>query len=98
MPFGSRLEDFHEPPRVINARNAEDRYWQDFAGKVREALPPSQSDSILANTGPQWNIREVDALIAAGKQQLRLNPGRELEVRLWRSSHQHKFLDREAVQ
>ena len=39
LPEGSSLEDFHEPPRKIHAKNAEGHYWKDFATQVRESFP-----------------------------------------------------------
>ena len=64
------MEDFHEPPQKIHARNAEGRYCQEFAGKVRVAIPASQSECTLVNSSSQWKIGECDALSAAGKQEL----------------------------
>ena len=62
LPVGSRLEEFHEPPLKLSARNAEGRYWQDFAAHVREALPHTNVSTVIANSSSRWHIREVDAL------------------------------------
>ena len=56
LPEGSHLEDFHEPPRKIHAKNAEGHYWKDFATQVRETFPSSCSDPTLANSTSQWHI------------------------------------------
>ena len=70
LPEGSRLEDFHEPPRKIHAKNVEGNYWKEFAEQMRESFPSSRTDPALTNSTSQWRIPEVDALTSAGKQQL----------------------------
>ena len=43
LPTGSSVEYFHEPPRIIHARNLEGRYLDDFHSQVHEAFAPNMT-------------------------------------------------------
>ena len=71
MPAGSRLEDFHDPPLArAHVRNAEGKYWQNFAEHAREAFSSNVASSDFVNSSSQWEIREVDAVESAKQQEL----------------------------
>ena len=70
LPNGSRLEEFHEPPLRVHARDKEGQYRQGFAAQSRKAFPSRASDCVLVNSSIPWTIGEFEALEAARQQQL----------------------------
>jgi len=70
LPLGSAVQDFHQAPVHVHARNAEGRYWQDFSSHVQEAFPAPGPDTNVVVEDTSWDISSVDALVAAENQRL----------------------------
>ena len=70
LPTGSSVEYFHEPPRIIHARNLEGRYLDDFHSQVHEAFAPNMTLPASVDSLQAWNIHEAEARLAAKRQQL----------------------------
>ena len=69
LPHGSQLEDYHAPPLKNHARDAEGRYWRDFAIQARDAFPASaELREVYGTTSETLDINIVDALEAVNRQ------------------------------
>jgi hypothetical protein len=68
LPPGTQIEDFHNPPLILNVRSAENLYWQDFARQHKECFGDTELDSSMRALSPTYEIGAEDALEAATKQ------------------------------
>ena len=68
LPTGCVLEEFHQPPTRVHARNLEGRYWKEFSTQVQETFPQPSADTNVAVSTTSWQVTNADALTAAENQ------------------------------
>ena len=69
IPQGFSLDDFHNPPSAVHARNGEAKYWQDAKSCLNRILPdPTQDEVALAQTHHS-QLDGANAIEAAERQQ-----------------------------
>lgn len=69
LPAGYSLEHFHAPPSKVHARNAEGRYWQEFASQMHRSLSSQEEQDVSLALPPDCTIDSADAVDAAERQQ-----------------------------
>ena len=69
LPRNRTLEEFCMPPVRVHGRNAEGRYWKEFAEQTRSVMEDTAlTDSVSLAMDDSWNIAAGDAAAAAGHQ------------------------------
>ena len=68
LPLGSQIEDFHNPPLIMNVRSGENLYWQNFARQHKHCFGELPSDENVRASNPTFEIAADDALTAVTKQ------------------------------